>query len=229
MIEESRLKERLYKEHMQKQYEEEQKREQERRDAYNQGMDLLHKKRYVRATEKIIGADGVRRRADWYRYLANERGYSDLPISDVVARCKVISKAIEDKDLEMDTLFSRVYNDAYSESQNEDYAGRFARDVFQGFCPKEYKEIRELYNKLDDELLELQIEAGAYDSCKQEYIKQNEDLINAEREKARRETLLSSGILEEMGIVTAKQETEESTPQEETFSSAIHNIVNGEG
>ena len=65
--------------------------------------------------------------------------------------------------------------------------------------------------------------------AKSEYIKANEDLINAEIEKARRETLLSSGILEEMGIVTAKQETEKNTPQEETFSSAIHNIVNGEG
>ncbi len=43
--------------------------------------------------------------------------------------------------------------------------------------------------KVDAELLELQETAGAYDYCKSEYIKANQDLIDAEKEKARQREL----------------------------------------
>lgn len=217
-------KDRIYREFLQKRHEEEQKQEQERKAEYNRLMDVFSKKVLVRSQN--LGGDEKRQRDAWFNQVANERGYDVLPISDVLSRYKDTIKAIEDKDLEMDRLVSGVYDDVYTECSDEGYATRFVRDVFQGLCPKGYEDTRALYKKLDEELLELQIDLEAYNGCKQAYIKANEDLINAERERVRKETLLNSGILEELGIVPTKQETEETTPQEETFAGAIHDIVN---
>lgn len=218
-------KDRLYREYMQKQYDEEQKREQGRRDRLEELRTIREEKIAVRSKHRTETD-----RAGFYKSLAKERGYLSVPISEVLSTLKQRKAEIADKTLEIDTLTDRIYQEylkAYG--GNEDLAQQYTRSVFMGgCCPEKYLETRELYEKLDVELLELQKDAGAYEYCKSEYIKANEDLINAEIEKARRETLLSSGILEEMGIVPSKQEPEESTPQEETFPSAIHNIVNGE-
>lgn len=219
-------KDRLYREHMQKQYDEEQKREQERRDRLKELRTIREEKIAVRSKHRTETD-----RAGFYKSIAKEKGYLSVPISEVLSTLKQRKAEIADKTLEIDTLTDRIYQEYLKECSGNEYLAEMrTRAVFMGGgCPEKYLETRELYEKLDVELLELQKDAGAFEYCKNEYIKANEDLINAEREKARRETLLSSGILEEMGIVTAKQETEESTPQEENFSSAIHNIVNGEG
>lgn len=189
-------KDRLYREHLQKQAAEAEKQAEERKQR-------LQQLQTFRSEVLVVRSKDPKESAEYFGNLATERGYDDLPIASIVSSLNQYRKDMQDKDLELDMIFNRVYKKILKNGTNSDIALKETRDLFLygiGASSPDYKPFYDLYKKADMELLELQKTVGAYEHCKQEYIKANKDLIEAEREKARQRELLSSGILEELGI-----------------------------
>lgn len=69
----------------------------------------------------------------------------------------------------------------------------------------EWLSTNEKYLEAVAELKDVKKDYTAHCNAKEIYLEDNKDLIEAEREKARRRDLLSSGILEELGITQSEE------------------------
>ena len=196
-------KDRLYKEHIQKQAEEAEKQANERREKLKGRMESLERRITIRSKNWDNDLKN-----EYFEKLATDRDYTSLPISSVMASLNRCREAIKDKELELDVIFDRAYKKMLKSGVNEKLVKQDIKNLFlhgrASVASPEYKEYYELYKKADAELLDLQEDEGAYDYCKQKYLRDNKDLIEAERERARMAELRSSGILEELGITQSE-------------------------
>lgn len=170
-------KDRMYREHLQKQAAEAERQEAERKQRLQQLQNF-------RSEVLVVRSKDPRECAEYFGNLATERGYGSLPIASIVSSLNQCRKDMQDKDLELDMIFDKVYKKILKNGTNSDIALKETRDLFLygiGASSPDYKPFYDLYKKADRELLELQKTVGAYEHCKQQYIKANKDLVDAER------------------------------------------------
>lgn len=132
---------------------------------------------------------------------------STLSIAEIQKRIPH-SKTLAEK---AKALMDRIYNteldkvtEHYQKTigglQGEEMARAKAMEAVDAWAMKNegYLEARSAYEEVNREYTALK-------NAKEMYIEANMDLINAEKERARKEELLASGILEEMGLAPDKE------------------------
>lgn len=133
--------------------------------------------------------------------------YSTLSIGDIQSRLHK-TKALVDKAKDtMDRIYkeeldkiTKHYQKTIGGLQDEELARCKAIEAAkeQVVMIDEYKEAFIIYGDSKKEYTALK-------NAKEMYIEDNMDLINAEKERVRKEELLASGILEEMGLAPDKE------------------------
>ena len=113
------------------------------------------------------------------------------------AKAKSLVERLYDKELERVT---REYQKTIGGLQNEDIARGKALEYMGSWV-----EENEVYKEALKSYTEAKKEATALNNARDIYIEENKELIRAEQERAKREELLSSGILEDFGITPAEE------------------------
>lgn len=136
--------------------------------------------------------------------LSNEY-YETLSISDILKNLELIEKStaeIEElKDACYQREFDRVLRDFLKTGANRDLARGKVFDYMNSWDDKEY-------SQLVSEYAESKKKLTAFSNARDRYIDEHKDLIEAERARVRREELLTSGLLESMGIVSSDEDCE---------------------
>lgn len=113
------------------------------------------------------------------------------------AKAKSLVERLYDKELERVT---REYQKTIGGLQNEDIARGKALEYMGSWV-----EENEVYKEALKSYTEAKKEATALNNARDMYIEDNKELIRAEQERAKREELLSSGILEDFGITPVEE------------------------
>lgn len=153
------------------------------------------------AFDERVGTAGVIK-------LSNEY-YSTLGISEIQKRLSVAESNMKKSKDAMDRMFDNEVEKLTKEYRK--IGGLQDKEVARGKAI----EAVDVWKLTDDEFLRLK---GEYLECKKEflalknakdmYIEDNKELIEYEKQRAKREELLASGILEELGIKVSKSEVE---------------------
>lgn len=132
---------------------------------------------------------------------------STLSISEIRQRLVTSKKQGDTKKEHMDRLYNAELDMVTREMKS--YGSFVVNELFLAQAKEaamerlqkspEYLEVKAAY----DEAL---LEHRALSTAKEAYIEEHKDLIEAERERVRREEFLASGILEELGIVSTENE-----------------------
>lgn len=136
--------------------------------------------------------------------LSNEV-YNTLPIKDILKGVDELEVSVQEKVDDMETLL-----EAQRRRIEKEYK-QIGGLVGIRFDAKEQEALSE-YEKTDSTYLQAVADAQeekrkytAYCNARDMYIEDNKDLIEAEREKARKEEFKQSGILEMLGVSTGEE------------------------
>lgn len=131
--------------------------------------------------------------------------YSSKSIAEIQNRIKELERSVEKQEETVQLL---------EQAQEQKFRKEFSRigglvgihlDAAVYAAMNEWLSTDEKYLEAVTELKTVKKDYTAYCNAKELYLEDNKDLIEAEREKSRRRDLLSSGILEELGITQSEE------------------------
>ena len=131
--------------------------------------------------------------------LSNEY-YDQMSISDILKGIKATEKEVASNKELMDDLYEREQEKALSE-----YSKRFGTtDSRVQALVAEHMDSwnNEQYLQISNDYKNAKKRLTALNNAKSMYLEDNKELIEAEKQRVKREELLSSGLLEDLGIVT---------------------------
>lgn len=136
--------------------------------------------------------------------LSNEV-YNTLPIKDILKGVDELKVSVQEKVDDMETLLEAQRRRIEKEyKQIGGLVGiRFDAKVQEALS--EYEKTDSTYLQAVADAQEEKRKYTAYCNARDMYIEDNKDLIEAEREKARKEELKQSGILEMLGVSTGEE------------------------
>lgn len=148
------------------------------------------------------------------KYAASQ--YMGKPITELMKDEKRTQKDIEAAERALEEFkheHLKPYYEAaikvpgYDEDRAEDYAYRqFKRYIEDGYGENEKdRTAHKEYMGLKNALAECKVEHNAVLTAKSAYLEDNADLIKEMQEKKRREDLLNSGLLDELGLAEKKE------------------------
>lgn len=153
------------------------------------------------AYDERVGTAGVIK-------LSNEY-YSTLGISEIQKRLSVAESNMKKSKDAMDRMFDNEVEKLTKEYRK--IGGLQDKEVARGKAIEAvdvWKLTDDEFLRLKGEYLERKKEFLALKNAKDMYIEDNKELIEYEKQRAKREELLASGILEELGITVSKSEVE---------------------
>ena len=129
--------------------------------------------------------------------LTNEL-YSTLSIKDIMSQRKRADKAVTEAKEFKDDLYKREI-DKLVKSFGK--IGGLSEDMLRGKAIEAFDaNPSEAYKEAEKDYREAKKRKTALNNCVDRYALENKDIIEAERERKRREEVLESGILDELGV-----------------------------
>ncbi len=166
--------------------------------------------------KKLIGY--VTRRGGYFGEYAADK-YMGMPISDIMQEERKTGNLLRNAESKLNELVDKHYQSAYKSAMKVGgTTERSARDYATGYVESNIigswgesdaeKKAHAEFIELDAEVTQLRVEHNATLVAKQSYIDKNADLIREMQEKRRRDELINSGLLSELGLAEAPQKKE---------------------
>lgn len=167
--------------------------------------------------KKLVGY-ATRRGGYSGEYAADK--YMGMPISDIMQEERKSGNLLKNAESKLNELLDKHYQSAYKSAMKVGgTTERSARDYAKGYVESNIigswgesdaeKKAHAEFIELDAEFTRLRVEHNATLVAKQSYIDKNADLIREMQEKRRRDELMNSGLLSELGLAEAPRKKEE--------------------